>query len=170
MKPQTVYMEISVKERLPETEGKYWLIFNDGVMGWEDFGDFSFEYESFMDNNNRKMYPTHWLEKREVVVLTPEEVKEEINRFTMKLTDKTPEAAAMQKLIHDTNSATSQINHVARKLREFLNTNIKQIETSGINTSYIYVACEYFLLESRKVKKAIDAYYIEFQNDFKHQK
>lgn len=52
------------------------------------------------------------------------------------------------------------------KMAEWLKDNVKALTAAGIPTSIPYVAIEYFKRDVQRKKAAIDAFYIEFSNDF----
>lgn len=63
-----------------------------------------------------------------------------------------PQELAMRRLIHDTNSALSSLRYVA--------TEAKLDDEQRKN---------WILSQSKRIEKAIDEYYIKFQNDFKNE-
>lgn len=85
----------------------------------------------------------------------------------MNLFGKEPQEQAMQKLVHDLNSATTDIDYYIKKLSEWLRENSKIISEIGIKTSLPYVAVEYLKSRNKEIKDAQDKYYEQFKQDFK---
>jgi hypothetical protein len=77
----------------------------------------------------------------------------------MNLYGSKPQEQAMQKLIHDTNSALSRMNDNIKRIGEWLKTT-KQAD------SHPYVYVEYLKTIREDVRKAIDSYYEKFNKDF----
>jgi hypothetical protein len=77
----------------------------------------------------------------------------------MKLYDNTPQAKAMQSLIHDTRNQGDTIRFHGQKLRE-------RFKELGISDTKSYVHLEYVTGRTTEIEKAIDAYYERFSKDF----
>ena len=85
----------------------------------------------------------------------------------MNLFGKEPQEQAMQKLMHDLNNATTDVNFHHSRISDWLSKNVKQCNENGISLSPIYVALEYLKSRNRDIQNAQDAYYEKFKNDFK---
>lgn len=85
----------------------------------------------------------------------------------MNLFGKEPQEQAMQKLVHDLNSATTDINHYISKLSEWLKENSKQMYEMGIKTSVPHIVVEYVKSRNKEIQDAQDKYYEHFKADFK---
>lgn len=73
----------------------------------------------------------------------------------------------MQRLIHDMNSALSELQHYQKKMAEWLKLNGKAIvKADGKTDSFLWVLDEYFKRCHNNLKEAIDLYYDRFSRDF----
>lgn len=84
----------------------------------------------------------------------------------MNLYGKLPQERAMQKLIHDTNSAFSTYNNKFKKMDQWLFENAKSLKESGLDIVSFYTHIEYLKSAKLQLQTSIDDYYKKFSAGF----
>lgn len=80
----------------------------------------------------------------------------------MNLYGNKPQEQALQKLIHDTNSALSDMKYRIEQLDKY-------IKEQKPTTSHPYILLEYLKSGRQNIIKSIDCYYEKFSKDFNEQ-